>query len=402
MADTPVVDKPSRQAELLGVSIMLTVFSSIFVSARLWTRLFRSRSFGWDDAFLGLAMAGSWAGQGLTIAQVTRGLGLTISKVQPSNFVPMLKYTQFAIFTNGISMCFMKVGIGLSLLRLNLSKPLNWAVVGCIILSLLVNLIVFPGIFGQCQPMNKLWDPSVEGTCWPERASLAFAYTQTVGNILTDFAFTFGPLFYLSKVKVSQYNKWALRGVFLIGLLATACAIAKATELPKNETSTDPTYDTVSLTLWVIAEISAGLFAASLPPLKSTFERILVRVFGVHSGLTTPSATRTKGHSYTNSRTLRSSRRPPPGSSMGTGFEFEENMPHGTATYVMGDMGKMKKKTDNETISVEEDQKHILHAGSVKTGSEGNENEGPQGDWITKTIEYTVSDAQSLHNRGRD
>ena len=87
---------------------------------------------------------------------------------------------------------------------------------------------------------------------------------------------------------------------------------------------------------------------------------------------------------------------------MGTGFEFEENMPHGTATYVMGDMGKMKKKTDNETISVEEDQKHILHAGSVKTGSDGNENEAPQGDWITKTIEYTVSDAQSLHNHRRD
>ncbi len=136
--------------------------------------------------------AGSWAGQGLTIAQVTRGLGLTISKVQPSNFVPMLKYTQFAIFTNGISMCFMKVGIGLSLLRLNLSKPLNWAVVGCIILSLLVNLIVFPGVFGQCQPMNKLWDPSVEGTCWPERASLAFAYTQTGMYRLVHHASVFG------------------------------------------------------------------------------------------------------------------------------------------------------------------------------------------------------------------
>ncbi|EXJ76306.1 uncharacterized protein A1O5_00814 [Cladophialophora psammophila CBS 110553] len=402
MADAPVVDKPSRQAELVGMTVFLTTFSTLFVAGRLYTRVFSSRSFGWDDVFIGLAALTSCASEGLTIAQMKKGLGLTISQVKLADLVPLLKYTQFAIFLNGIGMCFMKVGIGLSLLRLSLSKTFNYAVMGCIVLSLLVNLIVFPGVFAQCQPMNKLWNPSIEGTCWPKRASLAFSYTQTVGNIVTDFAFTFGPLFYLAKVKVSHYNRWALRGIFLIGLLATACAIAKATQLPKNQNSKDPTYDTVDLTILVVAELSAGLLAAALPPLKTTFERILVRVFRVHSGLTTPSATRSKGHSYNNSRTLRSSRRPPPGSAMGTGFEFEDDMPHSTTVYVMGDMRKIKKKREDDAMSVEDDQKHILHSGSVKTGSDGNEVEGPQGDWITKTIEYTVSDAQSMHDHGKE
>lgn len=40
-----------------------------------------------------------------------------------------------------------------------------------------------------------------------------------VGNIVTDLIFAFGPLVYLAKVKVSRYNKYALRGVFLIGLV---------------------------------------------------------------------------------------------------------------------------------------------------------------------------------------
>jgi hypothetical protein len=53
--------------------------------------------------------------------------------------------------------------------------------------------------------------------------------------------YSLSPLYYLSKVKVSVYNKWALRGVFMIGLLAAVCAIAKCTELPALGKTTDPT-----------------------------------------------------------------------------------------------------------------------------------------------------------------
>lgn len=83
---------------------------------------------------------------------------------------------------------------------------------------------------------------------------------------------------------------------------------------------------------------------------------------------------------------------------MGTGFESDPDLPHGAAIYSMGDMGKKKGKQEDEDNSLEDDQKHILHSGSVKTGSDGHEGEGPQGDWITKTIEYTVSDVQSMND----
>jgi hypothetical protein len=62
-----------------------------------------------------------------------------------------------------------------------------------------------------------------------------------VGNIVTDLFYSLSPLYYLSNVKVSVYNKWALRGVFMIGLLATVCAVAKCTELPRLGSTTNPT-----------------------------------------------------------------------------------------------------------------------------------------------------------------
>jgi hypothetical protein len=101
---------------------------------------------------------------------------------RPQDLVPLLKFIQVSIFTNGIEMCLLKVGIGISLLRLRLSKTFNYAVYGCIVLSLLVNLIVFPGFFGQCRPMARLWDKTIPGTCWTPTYSLASSYVQT-GNL---------------------------------------------------------------------------------------------------------------------------------------------------------------------------------------------------------------------------
>jgi hypothetical protein len=45
------------------------------------------------------------------------------------------------------------------------------------------------------------------------------------------------------------------------------------------------TDDGTRLTIWVRAELNAGLVAAAIPPLKSLFENILRNVFGVRSQL---------------------------------------------------------------------------------------------------------------------
>lgn len=54
MAD-PTVAVPStrdRSGEYVAIAVVLTVFASVFVAARLWTRIFRTQAFGWDDGFI--------------------------------------------------------------------------------------------------------------------------------------------------------------------------------------------------------------------------------------------------------------------------------------------------------------------------------------------------------------
>ncbi|EEQ90737.1 uncharacterized protein BDCG_05857 [Blastomyces dermatitidis ER-3] len=374
-----------RGPELMGVSCFLTVFGTVFVLARFWARYAATRPFGWDDFLICFAMLAGLAGQGLTIAGVLYGSGKPFLTLDIADVVQCMKYSTFAIFCNGVAMALLKVGIGSSLLRLNLSKFFNFGIIACIVISLIVNLTVFPTTFAGCKPIEKAWnkDPTLPGTCWPRKVSLVMSYLQTTGNIVTDLAFSIGPLVYLSKVRVSRYNKWALRGVFMIGLTATACAIAKATELSAILNTQDPTYAAVNLTLWVKAEFNAGLFAASLPPLKSTFEKML-RKFGVMSGLSTPSNTHTYGGGYSGRKRYgEQSSRSKRQASMGYDLGDDDDDVHRT-TYVMKDVSRSSPTNGG---SMDEEQRQILRPGG-------------SGGYITRTTEYSVSRATLASHNG--
>lgn len=66
------------------------------------------------------------------------------------------------------------------------------------------------------------------------------------------------------------------------------------------------TDDGTRLTIWVRAELNAGLVAAAIPPLKSLFEKVLRNVFGIRSQLrsTTAYATKSPGTSRPLARDL--------------------------------------------------------------------------------------------------
>lgn len=260
MDTAPLPSMPDRRSVLLGSTLFLTIWGLIFVVARLWTRTFGGRKAGWDDIALAMALVrrngrsrnlnrkcsivlmnhqfSGLAGQGLILAALSHGYGRTVLQIEDTNdVVNALKYSNFVVLCNGIAMAALKVAIGLSLLRVHLSQKFNVMIWIAMVLSLLVNSPVFASTLAFCRPMRKIWnkDPAIEGSCWPADVSLAFSYTQTGnvpspydsagltnstgGSILTDLLFTLGPLIYLRQITVSRHNMWALRGVFLIGLM---------------------------------------------------------------------------------------------------------------------------------------------------------------------------------------
>jgi hypothetical protein len=118
---------------------------------------------------------------GLTIAMVRDGYGKTRYLLQPAQMTSAMKFSNFAILVNGFAMAFLKISIGLSLLRLQLGKGMARIIWCSMFLSIVVNmLVIVTSLFG-CRPLAAVWDRSLMpiATCLPRSVSVANSYTQT-------------------------------------------------------------------------------------------------------------------------------------------------------------------------------------------------------------------------------
>lgn len=146
-------------------------------------------------------------------------------------------------------------------------------------------------------------------------------------------------------------------------------------DLPQPLTSVPA--DGAPITIWVRAELNAGLIAAAIPPLKSVFEQILRNVFGIRSGLR---GTTAYGSQPPRSNTTKRSRL--------RDLDDDEIAMHSHAAHVQGNASSVH--LDGESV----DEEPRTRAGRVDSAGE----EGYGG--ITKTVRYTVHDAVSDNEIG--
>lgn len=128
-------------------------------------------------------------------------------------------------------------------------------------------------------------------------------------------------------------------------------------------------------------EMNCGLFAASLPPLKATFEGILTRYLGVH--MSSKSSRYDTNRNYGGGGYGYASRRSRASRMLEAGvFDGEDSKQMGNTTFVL-DSVRNKNGSEDDGLSVESDQRHILRS---------SEEPGEGGQYITKTVGYTVSE----------
>ncbi|QDS77605.1 hypothetical protein FKW77_002002 [Venturia effusa] len=297
--DTASQDE-SKTGELVTTWAVLFSLGATFALARFYARFFKTKAHAWDDYFLVLALMTNLVTLVLVIIGASHGYGKHISQIAPSETVKALKAINFTVLTNGICMIFLKLSIGASLLRLQLGRGMTWIVWISIFISVCCNSMVLVGSIFACVPMAAIWDISLPHyTCIPKRYVVGSGYAQAGGNIVTDLFYSLSPLYYLRNVQVSRHNRYALRILFLVGLSATACSIAKLPELQQLANTVDPTYAGTDISMWASAEFAAGLIATSIPPLKIWFESGLRYICGSTSG--SPNSSRKRAYYGTRS-----------------------------------------------------------------------------------------------------
>lgn len=151
--------------------------------------------------------------------------------------------------------------------------------------------------FGLCRPLASRWDTRItDKQCWTQKVRIGIAYTQAISNIITDLLYATAPIVYIRSVQLNRRTQWSVRAVFLMSLLyvefppsalectnelhhsCTTISALKLWDFQRIQNLKEAYYESVTLSIWSMSEVTIGIIVANLPPLRKTFDRIFKHV----------------------------------------------------------------------------------------------------------------------------
>ena len=281
---SPELDAESQWRTIVAICTVLSFFSILIVSLRLYIRE-KNHGLAADDWMAGLSMLFALMYSILCIVRMCYfshsttditniihstltltflfwaletkyGLGL-IPKHRPYESRHPYARSNYAgrpIYQLGIS--FFKIALLISYLRLFKGTNHTWyrRIVWITI------FFVFAGHLGcaltlmfACRPVQKSWNPDIAGKCLPNGPSFtAYAIVTIVSDVIVALI----PIPVLLKLKVGLGKKLGLIVIFLLGLFTTLCSVFRYMQIDRIQYGDG---NSTMLIVWGVIEFNVGV-----------------------------------------------------------------------------------------------------------------------------------------------
>ncbi|KAJ5232633.1 hypothetical protein N7468_005589 [Penicillium chermesinum] len=121
----------------------------------------------------------------------------------------------------------------------------------------------------NCIPVNKFWDPSIQGYCID---SATFYYGMQIPNILSDLIILLMPVKVVIQLPVARSQKFLLSAVFLVGGLTLVFDIVRLwVMIGLTHSGPDITYQQAPVAMWTCLEGAVAIVGACLPNFRPLF-----------------------------------------------------------------------------------------------------------------------------------
>lgn len=125
-----------------------------------------------------------------------------------------------------------------------------------------------------CRPVAKNWDPTSPGVCGNRLAG----YTAvSVVNVVVDVLMLALPLPMVLRLQVKPGYKWALTGIFGIGVVTVVFSAVRLVSLTTVDFA-DFSYTVPRVMIWTTAENGVIIIVASSALLRPVFDRLFDRL----------------------------------------------------------------------------------------------------------------------------
>ncbi|KAJ6787276.1 hypothetical protein PWT90_01697 [Aphanocladium album] len=156
----------------------------------------------------------------------------------------------------------------------------RWALYTIGFMQAAINIAEVVLILHQCNPIEKLWDTNVKGTCSLVVLCSQLGFLQGSIGVLADLVLAFYPIYLIGPL---QHMKMSLKiGLCLIlsgGIVAGIAGINKTIAIA-TITQNDITYAISKLNTWVLTEMWFIIIFGSIPVLRPFFVRFSQQLRG--------------------------------------------------------------------------------------------------------------------------
>ncbi|KHE85698.1 hypothetical protein GE21DRAFT_9974 [Neurospora crassa] len=259
-------ESDSAVTRLIIVFTLLASLAGITLGFRYYCKHRYAKQLGVDDLLLGISYLILTAAAICTAVASRHGFGQhiwTIPRVTEAITAARIVFIGGAFVFFGIALA--KTSICLTLYNIARRKWQRWALVFVAASVLVTKLLSGIFIFVSCTPVQKRWNPMVEGSCWDINVLCRYWSFSGAWSAVTDFALVVLPWCIIWHLQVKKIEKIVLGFVLSLGLLTGIVAAIKTTYIKASDLENDFTYAAADLVIWESAELAVAIIAVSIP-----------------------------------------------------------------------------------------------------------------------------------------
>ncbi|TLS31382.1 hypothetical protein PpBr36_02471 [Pyricularia pennisetigena] len=257
---------------------VFTTLTTIFISARMATKIAGISTWWWDDTTIVIAfllmeiihMATSLAGMlwGMTGTEIWALSPAQINRFLFISFIYGVRYF--------INMALIKASILFGLLRIFPNKNFRRVLWGTQIFNLVFTLALLGAWFGQCQPVSFYWlgwDGEHAGSCVDQKALIL---THAGIHLSLDFWILTLPIKQVAALHLERKKKVGAVLMFGVGIFLTIVCALRFNALVEGIRSQHTSTRGFWTALWSNVENSVGIMVACMPAMRILFTQLII------------------------------------------------------------------------------------------------------------------------------
>ncbi|RSM11037.1 hypothetical protein CEP52_003241 [Fusarium oligoseptatum] len=194
--------------------------------------------------------------------------------------VDALKWQALATATYVLDMMFIKLSIGVFLLRLSVKPVYTWIIwISLAIITIWSTVIFFWNMF-QCSPVEKQWDFRITGGhCVTADQIVSAAYAISAMTIVSDWLYAILPIPMLWTVKMTKTAKATVIVILGLGIFASIATLVRLRFLADLTDTDDILFAGTDAMVWTLIEPGVAIIASSLATIRPLLRAMKIRGF---------------------------------------------------------------------------------------------------------------------------